>query len=71
MLFRSTPWNDDFAPQGDSGRENGYARDDGIAEIPLSDFVEIFRVMRIETDEPFDGTRAGANAARQPASTAD
>jgi hypothetical protein len=61
------PWNDDFTPKGESGRENGYARDDGIAEIPLADFVEIFRILRIETDEPFDGTKPEAGAPKAPA----
>jgi hypothetical protein len=57
MVITWNPWNDDYTPKGEAGRENGYARDDGIAEIPLADFIEIFRVMRIETDEAFDGSK--------------
>jgi hypothetical protein len=62
MVITWNPWNDDFKPKGEAGRENGYARDDGIAEIPLADFIEIFRVMRIETDEAFDGSKPAAQA---------
>lgn len=52
VVITWNPWNNNFAPKGPDGREHGYARKDGIAEIPLADFVVLFRGMWIETDEP-------------------
>ena len=63
MVITWNPWNDDFSPKGDAGRENGYARQDGVAEIPLADFVQIFRMLRVETEQPFDGSATAAKAA--------
>ena len=33
MVVTWNPWNDDFTPKGEPGRDHGYARADGIAEI--------------------------------------
>ncbi|MEY3025651.1 MAG: hypothetical protein RLZZ238_548 [Planctomycetota bacterium] len=46
------PWWNTFTPKGPEGRENGYACKAGIMEMPLADFVELFRGLWIETDEP-------------------
>lgn len=58
MVVTWNPWNNDFSPKGPDGREHGYARKDGIAEIPLADFVVLFRGMWVETDEPARAGRA-------------
>ena len=57
------PWNNDFTPEGESNRENGYARKDGLSQIPLADAVQIFRTLFIETDQPFDATKPSAKEA--------
>lgn len=62
MVVTWNPWNDDFTPKGEPGRDHGYARADGIAEIPLADFVQIFHMLRIETEQPFVAARPGAAA---------
>ena len=52
VLITWNPWGNDFTPAGPDGRDNGYTRKQGIAEIPLADFVELFRGLWIETAEP-------------------
>ena len=52
VLITWNPWGNDFTPAGPDSRENGYTRKQGIAEIPLADFVELFRGLWIETNEP-------------------
>jgi len=56
MVITWNPWNNEFKPKGPSNRENGYARHEGIAEIPLADFAGMFRGLTVETDRPWDGT---------------
>lgn len=58
------PWANDAKPKGEPGRENGWPRKDGISEIPLADFCELFRGLWIETDEPAPRAAKAAAPAR-------
>jgi hypothetical protein len=64
VVITWNPWGNDFKPAGPDGRENGYTRKAGIAEIPLADFVELFRGLWIETDEPAPRASKAAAPAR-------
>lgn len=64
MVITWNPWANDFKPKGEPGRENGYAREDGISEIPLADFCDLFRGLWIETDEPAPRPAKAAAPAR-------
>ncbi len=58
------PWANDAKPKGEPGRENGWPRKDGISEIPLADFCDLFRGLWIETDEPAPRAAKAAAPAR-------
>jgi hypothetical protein len=42
------PFGNDFTPKGEPGKENGYARKEGISEIPVPVFVDQFSGMAFE-----------------------
>ncbi|MEJ0088493.1 MAG: C2 family cysteine protease [Limisphaerales bacterium] len=48
------PWGNDVTPEGTPGLVNGYFTRDGIFEMPVSDFVQIFGRLAYETDELAD-----------------
>jgi hypothetical protein len=44
------PWGNDFTPSGPSGMVNGYATRQGVFDIPLQDFVQLFARLAHEID---------------------
>lgn len=49
------PWGNDLEPKGTPGLINGYAVHHGVFEMPLQEFIQIFRKMNYETDQPLNG----------------
>lgn len=46
------PWGNDVKPDDPPGLVNGYATHNGIFEVPLRDFLQIFTGVNYETDKP-------------------
>ena len=44
------PWGNDLAPAGPPGLTNGYVTRQGVFEIPLTEFVQVFRGIAYETE---------------------
>jgi len=52
------PWGKDFTPKGPEGAENGYKTVHGSFEVPLRDFLRLFRNVCFEVKKP--AQRAGS-----------
>jgi hypothetical protein len=51
MVYVFNPWGNTFTPSGPPGLVNGYATRNGIFEVPIHEFVQIFGRLVYETDE--------------------
>jgi Calpain family cysteine protease len=54
MVRVFNPWGNEFMPTGAPGLSNGYVVHHGIFNVPLQEFVQIFKRMAYETDQPLD-----------------
>jgi hypothetical protein len=52
MVRVFNPWGNHRTPNGPPGLENGYVTRNGIFEVPLKEFVQIFNGITYETDSP-------------------
>ncbi len=49
------PWGNEFEPKGTPGLANGYAVHHGVFAMPLREFIQEYRILNYETDEPLNG----------------
>jgi hypothetical protein len=52
MVRVFNPWGNHRTPNGPPGVENGYVTRNGIFEVPLKEFVQVFNGITYETDNP-------------------
>jgi len=52
LVHMWNPWGKDFKPKGPDGLQNGYRTKTGQFEIPLTDFLRVFRDVIFETQVP-------------------
>jgi hypothetical protein len=48
------PWGEEFTPIGVPGLTNGYVTRHGMFEVPLLQFIQIFKMLTYETDQSLD-----------------
>jgi hypothetical protein len=48
------PWGDEVMPVGAPGLANGYVTRHGIFDVPLQEFIQIFKTLTYETDQPLN-----------------
>ena len=53
------PWGNDFKPKGPPGMKYGYPTRRGQFDMPLQEFMMVFRSLSYETDEPLGAKTLG------------
>jgi hypothetical protein len=48
------PWGNNVTPAGPPGLSNGYVTRHGMFDVPLGEFIQIFKALTYETDQPLD-----------------
>lgn len=46
------PWNNNLKPKGEPGLTHGYPTKDGVFEMPVHEFCQVFAMLVYETDQP-------------------
>jgi hypothetical protein len=54
MVRVFNPWGEEFTPTGIPGLANGYVTRHGMFEVPLLQFIQIFKMVTYETDQSLD-----------------
>jgi hypothetical protein len=54
MVRVFNPWGNEVTPAGTPGLANGYVTQNGMFDVPLQEFVQIFKALTYETKEPLD-----------------
>ena len=52
MVRVFNPWGNDFTPKGSAGLSSGYPTHDGVFDVPLREFVQVFTHLACETEKP-------------------